>query len=86
MVDVVPICADEEYEVALKEIERLIKALPGTSEGNRLDALVTLVQVYETEHHAVDAPNLIALTQFVTEQRELGHADLRPPLGKPHRG
>jgi HTH-type transcriptional regulator/antitoxin HigA len=53
MVEVSPIRTDDDYEAALAEIERLIDAEPGTPEGDRLDLLVTLVQAYETEHHAL---------------------------------
>lgn len=56
MVDVSPVRTDEEHEAALGEIEGLMAAQPGTSEGDRLDVLVTLVQAYEAEHHAIDAP------------------------------
>lgn len=43
--------------------------------------LVTLVHAYEAEHHAIDAPDPIALLQFVLEQRGLDRGDLRPMLG-----
>jgi HTH-type transcriptional regulator/antitoxin HigA len=81
MVDVAPIRTEEEYDVALEEIEALIKARAGTPEGDRLDVLVTLVQAYEAEHHAIDAPDPIALIQFVMEQRGLDRVDLQPMLG-----
>jgi len=35
---------------ALKRIEKLWGAAPGTAEGNVLDALMTLVEAYEREH------------------------------------
>ena len=39
------------------------------------------MQAYEAEHHAIDAPDPIALLQFVMEQRGLDRAALRPMLG-----
>lgn len=81
MVEVSPIRTEQDYETALAEIETLMTARPGTPEGDRLDILVTLVQAYEAEHHAIDAPDPISLLQFVMEQRGLDRAALRPMLG-----
>jgi HTH-type transcriptional regulator/antitoxin HigA len=81
MVEVSPVRTDEDYEAALAEVERLIDAAPGTAEGDRLDVLVTLVQAYEAEHHPVEAPDPIALLQFVMEQRGLDRAALQPMIG-----
>lgn len=38
---------DEDHHAALKEIEALWGAAEGTPEGDRLDALATLVEAYE---------------------------------------
>lgn len=81
MVEVSPIRTDDDHEAALAQIERLIDAAPGTPEGDRLDVLVTLVQAYEAEHHAIEAPDPIALLQFVMEQRGLDRAALQPMIG-----
>src|SRR4051812_13102460 len=81
MVEVSPIRSEDDYDAALTEVERLIEARPGTPEGDRLDVLVTLVQAYEAEHHPVDAPDPIALLQFVMEQRGLDRAALQPMIG-----
>lgn len=81
MVEVSPIRTEQDYETALAEIETLMTARPGTPEGDRLDILVTLVQAYEAEQHAIDAPDPISLLQFVMEQRGLDRAALRPMLG-----
>lgn len=81
MVEVRPIRTDEDYEAALAEVEHLMGAGPGTPEGDRLDVLVTLVEAWETEHHAIEPPDPIALIRFVMEQRGLDRADLEPMLG-----
>src|SRR3954463_4704190 len=81
MVEVSPIRTEQDYEAALAEVEGLMAARPGTPEGDRLDVLVALVQAYEAEHHAVDAPDPIALLQFVMEQRGLDRAALQPMIG-----
>ena len=47
-----PIRAQKDYEAALAEIERLWGAKLGTPDGDRLDALATLVEAYEAKHYA----------------------------------
>jgi HTH-type transcriptional regulator/antitoxin HigA len=81
MVEVNPIRTERDHEAALVEIEGLMGAAPGTAEGDRLDVLVTLAQAYEAEHHAIEAPDPIALLQFVLEQRGLDRTALQPMLG-----
>ena len=38
---------DTEYREALKEIESLMMAGPDSSEGEKLDVMVTLIEDYE---------------------------------------
>ena len=42
-----PIRNDDDHVAALKEIERLWGAAPGTEDGEKLDTLATLVEKYE---------------------------------------
>ncbi len=81
MVEVNPIRSEQEYDTALDEIEGLMKARAGTPEGDRLDVLVTLVQAYEAKNHKIDAPDPIALLQFVMEQKGINRAALQPMIG-----
>jgi HTH-type transcriptional regulator/antitoxin HigA len=48
--DVKPIKTEADYEAALAEIERLFDAKPETPEGDRLEILAALVEIYEDEH------------------------------------
>jgi HTH-type transcriptional regulator / antitoxin HigA len=52
--DIKPIKGDEDYRATLREIESLMRAAPDTSEGERLDVLVTLVEAYERQHYPLD--------------------------------
>lgn len=52
-----PIRTDEDHAAALAEIERLWGAGVGTSEGDHLDVLATLVEAYEAKRWPIDAPN-----------------------------
>jgi HTH-type transcriptional regulator / antitoxin HigA len=50
------ICTEVDYEAALVEAERLWGAKSGTPEGERLDALATLIVAYEARHYPMDPP------------------------------
>lgn len=81
LVAVRPIRTEEDYEAALAEAESLMTARPGTPEGDRLEVLSTLIEAYETEHHPIDAPDPVALIEFVMEQRGLDRADVGKFIG-----
>ena len=55
-----PIRTKQDYEAALKEIERLMGAKRNSPEGDRLDVLVTLVEAYEAKHFPLDLPDPVA--------------------------
>ena len=55
-----PIRTKADYRAALKEVERLWDADPGTPDGDRVDVLVTLIEAYEAAHHPISAPDPIA--------------------------
>jgi HTH-type transcriptional regulator / antitoxin HigA len=50
MTDIRPIKTEDDYRATLREIEALMRAEPGSPEGERLDVLVTLVAAYEQQH------------------------------------
>ena len=76
-----PIKTNADYEAALKEIERLFEAEPGTPQGDRLEVLTTLVEAYEDKHFAIPAPDPIEAIQYFMESRDLTRRDLEPYLG-----
>lgn len=45
-----PINTPDDYSKALQEIESLMMAKLGTLEGDRLDALATMIEEYEAKH------------------------------------
>ena len=49
--EVKPVKTDADYRASLKEIETLMAARPDSPEGERLDVLATLVEVYERKHY-----------------------------------
>ena len=79
--DIRPLKTETDYQVALKEIERLFDAVPNTSEGDRLDVLTTLVEVYEARHYPIPWPDPIEAILYHMESRGLTRRDLEPYIG-----
>ena len=80
-----PVKSESDYRAALKEIETLMDAKPGSARGDRLDVLVTLVAAYEDKHHALDLPDPVEAIHFAMEQRGLAPKDLEPYIGRLNR-
>jgi HTH-type transcriptional regulator / antitoxin HigA len=76
-----PIRSEEDYEAALAEIEKLMDAVPGTRDGDRLDVFTTLVEAYEARHWPIDAPDPIDAIRIRMEQKQLRQRDLEPMIG-----
>jgi len=76
-----PIRTEADYRAALTEVERLWDAEPGTAEGDHVEVLSTLVEVYETSHHPIPPPDPIAAIQFMLEQKALTRRDLELAIG-----
>lgn len=83
--DIKPIKTEEDYRTTLSEIESLMRAVPDTPEGERLDVLVTLVEAYERQHFPMDLPDPVEAIKFVMEQRGLTVKDLEPMIGQSNR-
>ena len=76
-----PIKTKADHRAALKEIERLMDAKPGTPAGDRLDVLTTLVERFESQHEPIDPPNPIDALLYHMESRGLSRRDLEPFIG-----
>ena len=66
---------DSDYNEALKRIEELFDAEPGTSEADELELLVALVELYEKEHFPIEAPDPVSAIKFRMEQKGLTNED-----------
>jgi len=67
--DIKPIKTDADYRAALEEIETLMMAEPDSSEGEKLDVLVTLVEAYEAKHYPLDLPDPVEAIKFEMERQ-----------------
>ena len=80
-----PIKTEADYEAALKEIEGLMSAEADSSQRDRLDVLVTLVEAYEREHYPIGFPDPVEAIKFRMEQQGLSVDDLVPVIGRKNR-
>jgi len=80
-----PIKTQEDYENTLNQIESLMDAQPNTPQMDELEVLTTLVEAYETQHYAIDAPDPIEAIKFRMEQEGLKQKDLVAIVGSKSR-
>jgi len=75
--------SNTEYEAALREIETLMdrNPAPGSTEGDRLELLGTLVSDYESKRFESRLPDPIEAIKFRMEQQGLSPRDLIPFIG-----
>src|SRR5262249_30680294 len=84
MMDIRPIRTDEDHRAALAEIDACWGAPEGSEEGDKLEVLVALVELYEAKRWPVEADEIfdpIDVLRYAIE--ELGHtqAELAELLG-----
>lgn len=76
-----PIRNDRDLHRALKRIDELWGAKPGTPRGDELDVLMLLVEKYEDEHFEIPASDPVEAIKFLMEQNDLSRKDLEPYIG-----
>jgi HTH-type transcriptional regulator/antitoxin HigA len=76
-----PIKTKADHRAALKDIERLMDARPGTPAGDRLEVLTMLVEHYESQHEQIAPPDPIDALLYYMDSRGLKRRDLEPYLG-----
>ena len=76
-----PIKTEKDYDRALALVEGLMGAEADSSDGDVLDALVTLIEAYEAKHWHIDLPDPIDAIAFMMEQKGLSRRDLEPAIG-----
>ena len=83
--DIKPIKTESDYDGALSRIEELMDSERGSLDGDELDVLTTLVEVYEASHHPIDPADPVDAILFRMEQQGLERKDLQPYLGSRQR-
>ena len=75
------ITKDRDYRAALRLVEDLWNARPGTDAHDRLEVLALLVEDYEKRTFPLEAPDAVAAIRFRLEQAGMEPKDLVPILG-----
>jgi len=83
--EIKPIKNAADHAAALQEIDGLMSAELDTPEGDRLDVLATLIEVYEARHFPMELPGPIDAIKFRMEQQGLTPKDLQPMIGRLNR-
>ena len=81
MADIKPIRNENDYDAALSRIDELMNAQPGSPDGQELDVLVDLVELYESKHEPMGYPDPVAAIEFRMDQAGLSPRDLIPFIG-----
>lgn len=79
--NIFPIRTQAYYVKALSRIEILMDAEYGTTDGDELDILTTLVENYEAKHFPIPACDPVEAIRFRMEQMGLEAKDLTPIIG-----
>lgn len=77
-----PIRNEKDHADALRRIEELWGSAQGTEDGDLLDVLVTLVEVYEREHFPINMPDPIEAIKFRLEQQGKDYRALIGVIGQ----
>ena len=72
---------ETDYEAAMARIDELMDAEGGTPEGEELDVLTDLVELYEAKHVPMGFPSPLGAIRFRMEQSGLSPRDLIPFMG-----
>lgn len=83
--DIRPIKSKSDYERALARVAELMDAELDSPEGDELEILSTLVDVYESQHFPIEPADPVDAILFRMEQEGLDRKDLEPYLGSRQR-
>ena len=73
--------SEADYDAALARIDALMDAKANTPEGDELDVLTDLVELYEERHVPMGYPTPVGAIVFRMEQAKLTPRDLIPYIG-----
>ena len=76
-----PIKTKEDYAQALQRLEEIFDAKKGTEQGDELELLGILIDVYENEHFPIGFPDPIEAIKFRMEQMGYNQTDLAGIVG-----
>ena len=82
MMNIKPIKLEADYDAALERVAQLMEAKENSLDGDELDVLTTLIEVYESKHYPINTPNPIEAILFRMDQHGLKDKDLITYIGQ----
>lgn len=76
-----PIKTENDYELALKRLDEIFDAKPGSKEGDELEILALIIEDYEDKNYPIDPPDPIEAIKFRMEQMNMNQTDLADIIG-----
>jgi HTH-type transcriptional regulator/antitoxin HigA len=76
-----PIRTEQDYEQAMKRLEKIFHAEPGSKEDDELEILSMLIEKYENEHYPIAPPDPIEAIKFRMEQMNFSQNELAEIIG-----
>ena len=72
---------EADYDAALARITELLDAELDSPEGEELDRITTLVEIYEDEHYPMGEPDPVSMIEFMLDQQMVTREQLLPLVG-----
>ncbi len=72
---------EEDYNQAIKRLEKIFHAPFGSNEGDEAELLTLLIEKYEDDHYPIDAPDPIEAIKFRMEQIGMTKKELADVIG-----
>lgn len=72
---------EQEYEKALKRLEKIFDAKPNSPDKQEAELLVYLIEKFENEFYPIEAPDPIEAIKFRMEQMGYKQKDLEGVIG-----
>ena len=72
---------EADYDAALARISELLDAELNTAEGEELDRICTLVEIYEAEHYPIDDPDPSSMIEFLIDQAVVSRGHMEALAG-----
>lgn len=76
-----PIKTEKDYELALKRLDKIFDAEPGTNQGDELEVLALIIEDYEDKKYPIDPPDPIEAIKFRMDQLGMKQSDLAKIIG-----
>jgi len=76
---------EEDYQAALKRLDKIFDAKVGSSESDEADILGLMIDDYEKKNYPIEAPDPIEAIKIRMEEMQLKQVDLADAVGGKNR-